>query len=396
MSDYARALGSYQEALGYYRQLDDSFYVVRMLHRIGFCHFGLQEHLDDAREALEQSLAMARDLNDQVGMANSVFGLGVVACVLGDLDVGVEANLREAYAIRRRLGGAASITSTGSALALLAFRQGKVVRAKELADEALAIAIDINHKDLKLSAMMVQGLVACFECDYDLGEALLQKAIALPDPLRGAQSAWGLAMAAYGRKDYPAAKQHIWSAFNYVSRFSAGYGTICLPVVALLFIQDGEVLSGIELLSLALSHPSSRASWAESWPLITQLCTDLRASLGDEIFDAAWERGKALDLDTAVAVLRKELPASGAYTAQILHPVSEHMKLANQGLYGSLTPRECEILTLIARGFSNREIAEQLVIEVSTVKRHISNFYEKLGVTSRTQAVITAQELRLI
>jgi DNA-binding NarL/FixJ family response regulator len=54
---------------------------------------------------------------------------------------------------------------------------------------------------------------------------------------------------------------------------------------------------------------------------------------------------------------------------------------------GSLTAREREVLNLLARGNSNREIAEQLVITNKTVKNHLSRIYEKIGVHSRAEAI---------
>ena len=52
--------------------------------------------------------------------------------------------------------------------------------------------------------------------------------------------------------------------------------------------------------------------------------------------------------------------------------------------------REVEVLALLARGMSNRQIAEALVLAESTVKRHLANAYEKLGVHSRSAAVDAA------
>ena len=66
------------------------------------------------------------------------------------------------------------------------------------------------------------------------------------------------------------------------------------------------------------------------------------------------------------------------------------------GLAETLTPRELEILRLIAQGMMNQEIADQLVISVSTVKRHIANGYGKLEVGHRTEAVARANELGLL
>jgi LuxR family maltose regulon positive regulatory protein len=61
-----------------------------------------------------------------------------------------------------------------------------------------------------------------------------------------------------------------------------------------------------------------------------------------------------------------------------------------------LTPREQEILELIAAGLTNREIAEQLVISAETVKKHTGSIYGKLGVSNRTEAATRARELDLL
>jgi LuxR family maltose regulon positive regulatory protein len=67
-----------------------------------------------------------------------------------------------------------------------------------------------------------------------------------------------------------------------------------------------------------------------------------------------------------------------------------------QPLIEPLTRRELEVLQLIEAGHSNLAIAAELVISVATLKRHISNIYSKLGVSSRTQALAAGRELRLI
>ncbi|MGW8227144.1 MAG: LuxR C-terminal-related transcriptional regulator [Anaerolineales bacterium] len=61
-----------------------------------------------------------------------------------------------------------------------------------------------------------------------------------------------------------------------------------------------------------------------------------------------------------------------------------------------LTPRELEIMRLIGKGYSNPEIASQLVVSLNTIKKHTSNIYGKLGVRSRTQAIARAQQLNLL
>ncbi|MBN1262587.1 MAG: response regulator transcription factor, partial [Anaerolineae bacterium] len=61
-----------------------------------------------------------------------------------------------------------------------------------------------------------------------------------------------------------------------------------------------------------------------------------------------------------------------------------------------LTPREEEILALMVKGLTNRDIAEHLIVSESTVKFHVSNVLSKLGVSSRTEAVSLALQEGLV
>jgi DNA-binding CsgD family transcriptional regulator len=61
-----------------------------------------------------------------------------------------------------------------------------------------------------------------------------------------------------------------------------------------------------------------------------------------------------------------------------------------------ITPREHEILGLIAEGLSNREIGERLFVSENTVKTHSSRLFDKLGVNRRVQAAVKGRELGLI
>ena len=63
---------------------------------------------------------------------------------------------------------------------------------------------------------------------------------------------------------------------------------------------------------------------------------------------------------------------------------------------GTPGPHDAEILTLIARGLSNREIATQLFVSENTIKTHCSRAFDKLGAARRTQAVRRCKELGLL
>ena len=63
---------------------------------------------------------------------------------------------------------------------------------------------------------------------------------------------------------------------------------------------------------------------------------------------------------------------------------------------GGLTKREVDILTRIAGGASNKQVAEQVFLSEKTVRRHLANIYSKLGVSSRTAAVSWAYANRVV
>lgn len=90
-------------------------------------------------------------------------------------------------------------------------------------------------------------------------------------------------------------------------------------------------------------------------------------------------------------VVVKEVPVPAETPAR--EPFTPDM--ARQQTLG-ITARELEILTLVARGLSNREIAAQLFVSENTVKTHCARAFDKLGAARRTQAVQRGKELGLL
>lgn len=98
--------------------------------------------------------------------------------------------------------------------------------------------------------------------------------------------------------------------------------------------------------------------------------------------EAEVEPGRAIDASRV-----KELDARGVDARGV-----DASRVKELGI----TPRELEILGLIAEGFSNREIGERLFVSENTVKTHSSRLFEKLEVNRRVQAVRRARELGLV
>ena len=88
-----------------------------------------------------------------------------------------------------------------------------------------------------------------------------------------------------------------------------------------------------------------------------------------------------------------------SYAVQLLSAIEKDTgsaHLAAQPLVEPLSERELQVLQLVAAGKSNREIADELVIALGTVKRHIYNIFGKLNVGSRTECAARARELQLL
>ncbi len=116
----------------------------------------------------------------------------------------------------------------------------------------------------------------------------------------------------------------------------------------------------------------------------------LKDVTAERLFDAVRvvASGEAL---LAPAVTRRLI---GEFTR--LRPVPETRDAVPSTALGTLTPRETEVLRLVAEGLSNPEVARRLVVTEETVKTHVSRILAKLGLRDRTQAVVAAYESGLV
>jgi DNA-binding CsgD family transcriptional regulator/tetratricopeptide (TPR) repeat protein len=112
----------------------------------------------------------------------------------------------------------------------------------------------------------------------------------------------------------------------------------------------------------------------------------VRTQMDKQAFEEAWAVGLAMTREEIIAYARSINSQDYQHSQPVLNDM--HVTL--------LTPRELEILHLVAEGLSNAEIAQKLVLTVGTVKVHASNIYSKLNVSSRTQAVAEATRLNLL
>jgi DNA-binding CsgD family transcriptional regulator len=126
----------------------------------------------------------------------------------------------------------------------------------------------------------------------------------------------------------------------------------------------------------------------------------LQERLADPAYAAAWAEGQVATMDQLMTWAQElqELARSGRRAAPQPSPAPKPMPAASRFpvSQGILSPRELEVLRLMAEGLSSREIGERLFISPRTATTHVANIFAKLDVDSRASAVTAGFRLGLI
>ena len=155
-------------------------------------------------------------------------------------------------------------------------------------------------------------------------------------------------------------------------------------VVVLTTYADDESIIGA-LQAGALGYLTKDATRAEIGRAI------LAAADGQAVLDPGVQRRLL-----SAATRTPGSPATAPAAAGAMHPGGPALPSGDPGGVDDLTPREAEVLKLIAAGQSNREIAAALVISPKTASVHVSNILAKLGTATRTEAAVKAHQLLLV
>jgi DNA-binding NarL/FixJ family response regulator len=99
-----------------------------------------------------------------------------------------------------------------------------------------------------------------------------------------------------------------------------------------------------------------------------------------------------VELDSANHVLLEYEPAWSRFCQAVLEFMGLEAAGGEAAAFGSLSPREREVLVLVTEGLGNAEIGERLSISEKTVRNHVSNLFDKLGVWTRAQAIVFARD----
>ena len=302
-----------------------------------------------ARALHERSLALRRELGDTRGIAASLNNLGLVAREQGDYGA-ARALFEESLALKRELGDKLAIANSLSNLGLVAFDQGDYGAARALHEESLTLGCELGDKWGIAISLSNLGEVARAQGDYATARVLFEESLTLKREL---DDKLGIAHSLEGFAGVASAQGHAEQALRL-----AAAATTLREVI-------GGPLSSVEQARL------------DRW------LVPARQAVSEAIQTAAWEVGRAMPVEQAIAYALEPAP-------QPLVPPP-----AKTPYPAGLTAREVELLRLVAQGLTNVQIADRLVISPRTVNAHLSAIYGKLGVSSRSAATRFAVEHQL-
>ncbi len=348
-----------------------------------------QGDFPQARRSHEESLILAEQSGDARRVARALRALGIVASNQSQLDRAAEL-FAEALVRVRAFDDQPAIGRCLNDLGLVAERQGSHHHAIAYYEEALTVTRATG--DQTFAALLLGNLAGAYMGvdDWVRGEAMTAEALnqsrALGDRFGVAVNLYNLADCLHRRGEVIDAWIHYRESLVITHELGEQpLTTRILDRVAQLLTSSGLPRPAAHLLgaAAAIREQLGDPLFPIEEEFVAATISETQRTLGAEAFHVAWEAGAALSLDRAVAeALAIELPATAAEQAG---PRPAPLDLG-------LTTREIEVLRLVSRGLSDKEIGSALAISHHTASRHVAAIRAKLNAPSRTGAVTVARE----
>jgi predicted ATPase/DNA-binding CsgD family transcriptional regulator len=342
-----------------------------------------QGDYDRAEELCQQALELARTLDDAKRVGEAYTGLALIRRTRGDY-LEAERLFREALSVYEGLGEEEGIARALDRLAMSLAVAGDDDRARPLFERSLELSQRLGDSHgialglYGLSLTRPPGAHVAARAQVDESLDILR---AVGDRRTFAKVLWNLASIHAELGDVEMAAVHFEESLTLFIEFGdRWFSALVLESAAFLAARVGDTERAVSLLG------AGDAVWSTiAVPLHERfrephdrVLAEARSRLSEGRFAAAWEEGRRRSLSETV-----ELVASVGARTGIDAPEG-------------LTPREVEVLTLVAKGYTDAEVGDQLVVSLRTVHAHLRSIYRKLGVHTRSAAKRSALEHGLV
>lgn len=417
VQDSAGVIEHSQRAL---RQLPADAFTIRCVISLNLGLLRLEEgEMEAALAAFAEAFEAALRSGENDYVAVSALGLeGNIAVAQGRLDEAAQ-RYRQAIELGTPEPTAVPIPAVGMGhlgLALVHYERNQLSAARPHLEKGLALAERVGNREAVFSIWLLEARLAILAGDLARAEALLDQLDSVRREERRASKhhdvGWGAVRAelCLARGDVEEAARRLLEAPGLVPEDGLyrgdAPGHLLRPRVLLAQGEFVEVLGLLDRLVPAAEASGYAAAVLEA-RILQALAHHGRGDDGAALdclqlaLTLAAPQGYVrpfLQQSQSMARLLREAARRGVtsdYVYELLEAFDEP-EAADQPLVEPLSERELEVLRLVAAGLSNREIAEELFITVSTVKSHTNHIYGKLGVRNRTAAAARAKELGLL
>ncbi|MFX0577615.1 ATP-binding protein [Nocardia nepalensis] len=322
--------------------------------------------------------ALDKDLDHTKDRARALAAASVIAAMLSDPDTATRF-AGECLEIATELDAKDVLVEHALLSALLAFANDDPTRALDIAEAASDRARACAHHGVEMESLAfayVCALVLDDERAGAIADRFLAKTKEYGSHLLGGLGHWSVGTNHWRKGQQDKAIDDLRKAVELFSLFDRCVWTASgFDGLAWVATADGDLNRAARLMGAASTV--RRGSTQRLAHEMTEFVGDkvrlqVRDAMGEKEFDAAFEAGAALGLDEAVDY------ALGAQPHPAAHPVESVAA-------DVLTRRERDVARLIAAGYSNKNIASELVISIRTAESHVDHILTKLGFTSRTQ-----------
>jgi predicted ATPase/DNA-binding CsgD family transcriptional regulator len=337
-----------------------------------------------AREAME--LSAEAEIESSLAASLRIMSAGPV-WVRGDYEQGKEL-LEESLEISREAGDRVMIAEALIQLAITAWGMGDVKRGKEIYEEGVALCREAGYAFRLPDFLLSLGYQLLLEGDYERGAALNEEAEALCREHGYARSlnlsldnlGWATLLGGDHERARPFYNESLAVSKELGDRACASEsldGLACSAGAAGEARRAATLFGAAEALRATLSDavPFQLKPEEIAWREPSRV--KARSQLGEAAWEEALAEGRAMSIESAIEYALSEEDTPGT-TPEQPPPTS--------GPPGGLTPREVEVLKLVATGMTNAQVAKELFLSPRTVQRHLNSVYHKIGVGSRTAA----------